>query len=528
MAQFIKSIPRIFKDSSLTSKAFLNALASALDYSAKLVVAFIITPFMVAGLGTFYYGAWQILLRFIGYMSPASGRPTQALKFVLAKEQNSTDYDLKRTFIGSTLTVLALFLPMLAILGALISWFIPYWMGAPEPSVWIIRAACAILVINLIAFTLMAIPQAVLEGENKGYKRMGLATALVFLGGGFTWFALYLNTGIIGVAFAALLATVCQILFYLKVVKLYAPWFGVARPSRQVVGKFLGLSGWFIAWNLIMNLMVSSDVVVLGLLNSVESVTPLTLSKYAPETLITVIAMMVFGILPGLSGIISSGDLVRATRVRGEIMAFSWLIITVLGSTILLWNRTFIGLWVGEQHFIGYLANLLVVISITQFVFIRNDANVIDLTLDLKKKVIFGAASVGVSIIAACLLVYFYKMGIVGVLLGIMTGRLILTAAFPILVGNKLGISLSSQARSIIRPALVTIAFYLCASSLDGYLPTSDWHTLADWGIFILSATVSVVIISRSVFLLGLSSRQRQTLINRGKMIFHTREKFEP
>ena len=84
----IKSISRLLQDDSLTKKAFLNALASALDYFAKIVVTLFITPFMLSGLGSFYYGVWQMMVKFVGYMSPASGRPTQALKFILAKEQN--------------------------------------------------------------------------------------------------------------------------------------------------------------------------------------------------------------------------------------------------------------------------------------------------------------------------------------------------------------------------------------------------------------------------------------------------------
>ena len=219
--KILKSIKKLFHDNSLTKKAFLNAVASALDYAAKIIVAFVITPFLVSGLGDYLYGAWQILMRVVGYMSPASGRPTQALKFILAKEQISTDYDTKRAYVGSTLAVLAIFSPLLIVLGGVLSWNIPYWIKTPDAFIWPIRIACAVLVINLIAITLVSVPQAVMEGENKSYKRMGLATLLVLMGGGFTWAALYFNTGIIGVAVAALLLSIAQLVFYLLVVKIF-------------------------------------------------------------------------------------------------------------------------------------------------------------------------------------------------------------------------------------------------------------------------------------------------------------------
>jgi O-antigen/teichoic acid export membrane protein len=500
-------------------------LASALDYSAKIIVAFVITPLMVTSLGDFFYGAWQILMRVVGYMSPASGRPTQALKFILAKEQISTDYDRKRSYVGSTLAVLAIFSPLLIVLGIVLSWNIPYWIKAPEAYIWAIRITSSLLVLNLIAVTLVSIPQAVMEGENKNYKRMGLATVLVFLGGGLTWAALYFKTGIIGVAVAAVLFSLVQLIFYLLIVKIYSPWFGIARSSRTMVKEFLKLSGWFMAWNLIMSLMISSDIVILGLLKSVESVTLYTLSKYAPETLITLISMMVFGVLPGLSGIIGSGDLEKAAKVRGEIMTITWLVVTVFGAGILLWNRTFLGLWVGKEYFVGNIPNLLIILLVTQFILIRNDANVIDLTLELKQKVILGGISVFTSLLFASLSVVVFKMDIVGVIIGIMIGRLILSVAYPKLIGTMLKINLSSQIKAIIRPALVSAFLFIVASVLEIFLPTQNWHGLVGWGALAIFAAVSAVLILIIAYIFGLSRSQQKTVMQRVKAVILTADK---
>jgi O-antigen/teichoic acid export membrane protein len=518
-AQNFRSIPKLLSDHSLTKKATLNALASALDYTANIIVAFLVTPFMVTGLGDYYYGAWQILQRLVGYISPASGRPTQVLKFTLAKEQYSTDFDLKRSFVGSTLAVFALFLPVMSVLGGLLAWFVPYWIKTPAAYVWSVRTACALLVVNLVTTTLVAVPRSVLEGENIGYKRMGLSTALVFVGGGLTWAALYFKMGIIGVAGSIVLASIISGLFFLQVVRTYAPWFGVGRPSKQAVREFLGLSWWFLAWNLIMNLMMASDVVVLGLLNSVESVTNYSLSKYAPETAISAVAIMVFGILPGLGGIIGSGDLERAARVRGEIMSLTWLVTTVLGTSVLLWNRTFIGLWVGAKHFVGPLPDLLIVVVVLQFVLVRTDANVIDLTLNLNRKVILGAISVAVSLIAASVLVYFFKMGIIGVSIGILLGRLILSVEYPILIGRMLKIPPSSQIKAILRPAFISIFLFLAASALDSVLPTGGWHSLGGWAAFVLSAAGTFCVVLTLAFVGGLSHKQQQSILRRVRAV---------
>ncbi len=397
-----RSIAFLASDRNLTRKATLNAIAAALDYFARLVVGFWVTPFLVSGLGDYTFGVWQILLRVIGYITPASGRPTQALKFTLANQQTVPDIDQKKRNVGSTLAVWVFFLPIMVCLGAVLAWFIPEWIHAPAAFDWYIRIAAGVLVLNLAILNLATIPQAVVEGENLGYKRMGVSATLVFLGGFLTWLALYLKTGIIGVAAATLTITVVTGIFWFLVGKSYVPWFGIARPAKKEALDFLKLSWWFMGWNLIMILMTASDVVLLGILNSVESVTDYSLTKYAPEVLISLVAIMVFGIAPGLGGIIGSGDKKRAGGVRGEIMALTWLIVTVIGTTVLVWNKAFLNLWVGGKYYLGAIPNLLIIVVITQFVLIRNDSNFIDLTLRLRKKVILGGVSVAISLLTGC------------------------------------------------------------------------------------------------------------------------------
>ncbi len=323
------------------------------------------------------------------------------------------------------------------------------------------------LVANLVIDALSSVPQVTLQGENLGYKRMGMSVVLVFLGGGFTWLALYLRAGLIGVAAAVFLSTLATGLFYLRVVQSYTPWFGVDKPSSGDTRRMLSLSWWFMGWNLVTSLLLVSDVVVLGVLNSVESVTNYTLTKYVPENLIGVIVIVVMGIMPGLGGIIGTGDHGKAIRLRAEINSFIWLAGTALGATILLWNKMFIGLWVGADHYAGSMPNLLIVVAAMQLALIRSDGNVIDLTLRMSQKVLLGLLSVALSIAAASIMVGYFKQGIVGLCLGIMAGRMIISIGYPMLISKFLGAKLSSQIRGIFRPLLVTALLFAIAAWLD-------------------------------------------------------------
>lgn len=506
-------------DKGLTKKAYLNAFASTLDYGVRLLVGLVIQPLLVLGLGDYFFGLWQVLNRVVGYITPASGRPTYALKFTLANLQASSDFDAKRSYVGSTLVVWLIFLPLLTVLGAVLAWVVPGWLDVPEQYTWYVRLTILILVANVSMTSLGALPQSVLQGENLGYKRLGLSLLLVLVGGGLTWLAIYLNTGIAGVAAAALLSTILSGIFYLVIVKKYAPWFGIDRPAPGVLKKFLRLSGWFLAWNLVMSLMNASDVVILGKLDSIESVTPYTLTKYVPETLISLMAIVIYGIAPGFGGIIGSGDYKKAADLRAELMSITWLLATSAGFTILLWNKGFINLWVDARQFAGVIPSLLIVLVVVQFVLIRVDVNMIDLTLDLSKKVILGFISAAISILVGGILVAFYDMGIIGVTLGLILGRSLLSIGYPLIVGRFLQIPLASQVKGIFRPASVTIFLFAFAMLIN--IVYSDHALLLPdgWLEFAFLTGLTALLALAAVFFLGLSNKQRRKILRRLKVL---------
>lgn len=509
-----KKFSGLLSDESLTKKASLNAFASILDYGARWLITFILNPLLVTGLGDFGYGAWQVLIRLIGYLSPAGGRPTQALKWTIANQQASTDYAEKRQQVGSAITVWLMFLPLLSLIGATLAWFIPGWLNAPAELIPSVRWATALLVANLIFTNLAEIPQSVLRGENLGYKRMGMTTMFVLLGGGLMALALFFKTGLIGVAFANLITTVLTGVLFLVIVRSYVKWFGVSKPVFSAVRKFLSLSWWFLAWNLVLQLLKAGDVVILGIFDSAELVTHYSLTRYIPETIIGVVAIIVFGVTPGLGGIVGKKDFEKANQVRGELMIFTWLIVTVFGATMLLWNHSFVNLWVGEEYYAGAVSNLLIILMVSQFVFIRNDANIIDLTLDLRSKALIGLLSAGCSALLSGILVGVFKLGIVGLTTGFIIGQLILSIGYPLIVGRFFEISTASQLKVILRPALITIFLFVPLALLGKYIIVKTWISL------VLTAGTTTGLLSLLTLYLGVTMEQRNSLLNRIRKMF--------
>jgi O-antigen/teichoic acid export membrane protein len=504
--------PRV-RDDTLSRKAALNTAAAMIDYGARIIVGLLVQPVLVSRLGDVVFGVYQTLGRLVGFATPAGGRPSQALKWTIARDQHSDEYEEKRIQVGAALGVWLVFLPPLAIAGGVLAWISPVVLGLPDSVHTTVRIAAALLVADVILDNLLTIPESVVQGENLGYKRMGTSALVVFAGGGLMVLAAVTGAGLIGVAGAVVAATVLTGVLFLWVAIRNIPWFGANRPGWARVRSFLGLSGWFLLWNLVMQLLRASDVVVLGIAASPRDVTVYSLTRYVPEAIFSVVAIVISAIMPGLGGVMGRGDTSRAAGVRSESMTVTWLIATTTGAAFLALHESFLTLWVGERYLPGLLPALLIVVMTLQFAFIRNDAAIIDLTLELRGKVLLGLLAGVVAVGLAVGLIEAFDLGITGLALGFMAGRGVLSVAYPVSVARSLGISPIGQLRAIWRPAAVTAVLFGAALAIAAGPHVDSWLLL------IVLAAVTTVAAGAIAFLLGLTRAQRATVIGRARQV---------
>jgi O-antigen/teichoic acid export membrane protein len=507
----IEAGPAKKRGKALTHTAYLNGFASLIDTVVKGGVMAFVTPILVAGLGSSLFGIWQILGRLVTYMHAADGRPTQALKWVIANRQSIDDAETKRRHVGSAMGVWLLFLPLLTVISAVLIWISPHMTLVPAEQYTSIRVTCALLVVNFLLIQLVSLPEAVLRGMNLGYKRLGLQAGLNVVGGALSIGALYIGAGLMGLAAAqAILAALTGLLF-LAVVKKYVSWYGVSRPSFAEVRSFLKLSVWWFAWTTIHKFIMASDIIILGVVASASAVTTYSLTGFAGITLLSLVTTVLAAVMPGLGSVIGQKQFERAAMLRSEMMAASWLLLAAIGSTILLWNRSFVHLWVGDQHYAGTWANLLIVMMIVQLIFIRNDAYVIDLTLELREKVVMGLIAAVVSIALSAVLIP--QLEIAGLCLGMILGRLSLTISYPFVINKRFGRKGMPNLAPAIRPGL-TMAIMFAASAYLGQKLLAD-----NWLVWALSAALTFCLALGVAVLVGLARDARRPLKKRLGML---------
>lgn len=508
---------RVFSDGSLTKKASLNSVATALNQAARAIVGFVVNPVLLRYLGDTTFGTWQVVQRLIGHTNPAGGRPSEALKWFIANRQASDDLQLKRQAVASAIVVWLIFIPILLPIGAVVGWFAPIWLHVPPADYGVVRLTAAVLIASIVIMGLTNIPWASLAGENLGYKRMGITAAIEFVGGGLMVVAAVSGTGLVGLAVATVAVTLMSGALYLWLAHAYIPWFGIARPDASAVRRFMGLSWWFLLWNFVTRMTMGGDIVVLGIAGSAAEVTDYSLTRFIPLTITAAVASVIFGMAPGLGGLIGAGQMVRAARVRSETMAVAWLMATVAGAGVLLWEESFLRLWVGERYFPGVVPTLLIVLMVLQLTLIRVDSNIIDLTLNIRRKVLLGLLSAALSVGFAWFLVARLDLGIPGVAIGFIAGRAVQSVTYPLMIGRILTIPTSAQVSASLRAGLVTAGLFGAAAALGRVLAVETWA-----GLVLASALSGLILVALAV-LGGLSETQRRWLWSRALRVIRLR-----
>lgn len=499
---------------TLAKRASLTAVASLLDYGVKAAVSLIVTPILVSGLGRSLFGVWEMLGRLGTYMSATDGRPTEALRLVVAQHQADTGHGARRRFIGASLVVWVIMLPLILAAGAILAlWVAPALTNAPPALRGDVQVTVGLIVLTFMLSSLGQVPESVLRGMNLGYRRMGLQSALNILGGACAAAAVWSGFGLVGLGGAQVIRALATGIVFWMLVRKYIPWFGAERPARSEVKTLVGMSLWLSLGDAVAKLLLASDVLVLGAVVAPALVTTYALSSYAARTAIGIHVFTAGAAIPGLGGLLGRREMARAIRARRELLLLTWLFATIVGGVILLWNRSFVALWVGAEHYAGAWVDLLIVLAATQTMFIRTESYIIDANLQPRERVTVAALAAVLTISLSIALTGSF--GLPGLTTGIILGRLVQTVAYPILVRRCLGTVHD-------RPAERGRAFQLVAVSALVF-GSAAWLgnrlTAPTWPLWLAGVAASALILATIGLGLGTTREERRTLGNRARTL---------
>lgn len=489
------------KKENLKQRAYLNSLSSMIDYAGAQLTGFIINPFIVGGLGSTMYGVWQMLGQMTGYAKMADTRATQVLKWSLASKRDIALEEELKSDVTTALIVTLISLPFAMVIGGIISWYAPFITQTEEKYYYLIRVTCAILIFCLIINKVFDLFESVLGGMNLGYKRMGIRTVIIVIGGALKVSVISKGYGLIGLSIVQIfVAFITGITFYF-IVKKQVPWFEFGKTNISKIKSFGKLSGWFMAFSTLKMFLLNSDKILLGFF-----VGPLYVSKYA-LTMFTAHAVqgalvsVITGITPGVSSLFGKKEFEKVKQARQSLISLIWLLTTSIGVTILLCNKSFITLWVGNEHYAGAIENLLIMLVAVQVIFFQLDSFIINVTLDLKKKVFLTAASSATTLILAYFLVGNFQ--IIGLCFSILIGRMVLTFGFPIILNAQMNERFNPFSSRFFQPFFTSSFLFFLAAYFGKEVEIFNWIYLMLFG------SMSVLVVGFAYWFLGIEKSGR-------------------
>jgi hypothetical protein len=246
---------------------------------------------------------------------------------------------------------------------------------------------------------------------------------------------------------------------------------------------------------------------------SAPAVTTYVLTGYAARLALNLHSLSAEAVMPGVAGIIGRENFEQAARLRRELLAVTGIFVTAAGATILLWNRSFVHLWVGTENYAGAWTNLLIVLIAVQSAFIRCDAYLIDAALQPGRRVRVGIVS-GVLTLALAL-GFTHLGGMAGLCLGILTGRAIQTIGYPLLVRGCLGKAPGLSMVWLMRPLAVMGLLFAGTAYL------SQRVLIQSRLVWVAAVAVTLVLAFAVALGLGLPAGVRAGVIDR--MLYMTR-----
>lgn len=491
--------------SSLTVRAFANAAAAFVQYGTRLLVTLVTAPVLIAHFGAPVYGTWQMLLRLGEHLLMADGRPTEALKWQTAKWNRERQGELP-LFVGATVGVWLCFLPLFLMTAAALVWAMPQIVSLPPELHFQVRVAAALVFLATAVDACKSLPGSVLFGLNLGYRGIGLMAFAMLLCGVLMIIAVHARLPLPSIAAAHLAGAVLGALLTFWVVRRCVAQWGIAKPSWAQVRANAKTSVWFAAWHAVEAGLCYADLVILGLVLGVTQVATYVITSYAVQPIAAVILMALSALAPGISVAMGQNARLKAEGLRHESMRYLALAAVAVCVTVILWNESFVTLWVGAERFAGHTETLLIALATIQLTLLRADASIVNLSIDVREKVCVGALWMVVTVVLAALLAT--RFGIAGLCIGLLLGRGAVSVHYARLAQRALGAAPESSwigARLAVAGAVSLAGAYVAAPHVQVH---SWWMLLAAAGAtFVVTATVLTIG--------ALSADQREQAVSR-------------
>lgn len=459
---------------SLKYKVLFTALSRIINTIFAFVIQLILTPLVLGGLGQYLFGIYSLLNKVQGYMSFIDLRPSAILRYKLAVLQGTESMTEKRKFVGASIYISFISMPLIIICGIVLANFFPIIFKISNQYLDLSRNAVFLLAVILSLKSFLGIPEAILRGNNLEYKGMYIEPLRNVILVCLIWLSFLLNYGLIGLIISSFISFVVAFFLKLIIQKRELPGYLPLKPEKKQVVEFTKKGSWYLLSSFSFQLLQTLDVILIGIFFSPITITLFAVTKSLVFRVSEAFVTITGSVSASIGDLIGKKDISRLKELRLQLMRLNLIVGLVLFLYFSLFNKSFISLWVGVENFAGVYTNLAISFTIPFIILSMTTQMIIDSFLKFKEK---SFSIFAVSILTILMSIVFIKLwGLFGVAFAILLGRILLWILYEILLNKHIQMNFFSIVflKQNYRILLLYIAVVMCVITQNS-LEISSW-----------------------------------------------------
>ncbi|MBN2226522.1 MAG: oligosaccharide flippase family protein [candidate division Zixibacteria bacterium] len=470
-----------------------NVFTSWSALGVRVVLIFLVNPFIIHTLGDEQYGVWMLVFSLINYLTIFDLGLKQALIRFVSKFLAVKDYEKINAILNTSFAVYALIGLATIAMAVILSFFVLDVFAIPEALLEQGRMVLLIVGLNVAVNFIMLSWGDSLQAFHRYDIINGLHIAEDVLRTATIVYLLYTGYGIVAMAWSFLLFSLLRQSVAAILLKKLHPDLAmgkrfIRRDTLRLIFNY-SLTGFFIsvAWLLIAN----TDNVIIGYFFDTTAVTKYAIAGSIIMHLRNLVLAVSFPLRPVISHYDSlhMADKITLIYTKGTQYLY-YLTFAVAGGTLVFADR-FIFLWLGAGY--EQTATVLRLLVVPAAVFLPQAvANSVLYGIERHKHILYiivieGVANVGLSLV----LMRYY--GIYGVAVGTLIPQCFLYAVvMPRIIKRLLGIRLAGFYAAALKASATALGLSLSLSYAMRMICTpSDW--------LILAAEIGVVVLGLAI-----------------------------